>query len=247
MSSKVKSKTATPLSLQAETAADLMHTKPVSIRDDATIQEAIAMLTDKGFSAAPVIDGAGRPVGVVSRSDILTHDRERVDYLAPVPDYYEEELSVARRTGERPEGFQLVNVDRTLVREIMTPVVFSVNPGTLARKVVQEMLSLKVHRLFVVDHDGVLVGVISATDILEHLEVAQPKQPGGTCKEKRLAQKGPAGSGAPGFVGGSTPGGPVTAGGATGPGALCGKTGGGGIGAGATGGPASGRGPQTPP
>jgi CBS domain-containing protein len=169
MSAKLKEKPTACLALEAETAADLMKPNPVSIRDSASIQEAIALLTDKGFSAAPVIDNAGRPVGVVSRSDILTHDREKVDYLAPVPDYYDEEQSVTRHTGEHLAGFQVVNVDRTRVREIMTPVVFSVTPGTLARKVVQEMLSLRVHRLFVVDHDGVLVGVISATDVLEHL------------------------------------------------------------------------------
>jgi predicted transcriptional regulator len=32
------------------------------------------------------------------------------------------------------------------------------------------MLGLKVHRLFVVDAAGVLVGVISALDVLRHLQ-----------------------------------------------------------------------------
>ena len=40
----------------AETAADLMTRNPVSISDTATIREAIAVLADRGFSAAPVID-----------------------------------------------------------------------------------------------------------------------------------------------------------------------------------------------
>jgi CBS domain-containing protein len=31
------------------------------------------------------------------------------------------------------------------------------------------MVALKVHRLFVVDADGVLVGVISALDVLRHM------------------------------------------------------------------------------
>jgi CBS domain-containing protein len=44
-----------------------------------------------------------------------------------------------------------------------------VAPDTLAGKVVSEMVSLKVHRLFVVDDDGILVGVISALDVLRHL------------------------------------------------------------------------------
>lgn len=63
-----------------------------------------------------------------------------------------------------------MSVDRTCVADIMTPIVFSVTPETPARKVVQEMLDLKVHRVFVVDKAGVLVGVISASDILQQLK-----------------------------------------------------------------------------
>src|SRR5262245_39936374 len=75
--------------LDAATAADLMPPNPVSIRTGATVQEAVAFLTDRGFSAAPVIDAAGRPVGVLSRADIVVHDRERAHAPAAVPDYYE--------------------------------------------------------------------------------------------------------------------------------------------------------------
>jgi CBS domain-containing protein len=55
------------------------------------------------------------------------------------------------------------------VRDAMTPVVFSVAPEASAQQVVREMLSLRVHRLFVVDRGGVLTGVISAEDVLRHL------------------------------------------------------------------------------
>ena len=48
------------------------------------------------------------------------------------------------------------------------PVVFSVAPQDSVTRVVGDMLALKVHRLFVVD-DGVLVGVISAFDVLRKL------------------------------------------------------------------------------
>jgi CBS domain-containing protein len=49
--------------------------------------------------------------------------------------------------------------------------VFSVAPDTPAAKVVSEMLALRVHRLFVVDGDGVLVGVISALDVMKRLRM----------------------------------------------------------------------------
>src|SRR5262245_45057673 len=74
------------LTFGAETAADLMTPNPVSIAADATVKEAAAFLADKGFSAAPVIDRAGRPVGVLSQSDLVVHQREKAEYVPPVPE-----------------------------------------------------------------------------------------------------------------------------------------------------------------
>jgi CBS-domain-containing membrane protein len=64
-------------------------------------------------------------------------------------------------------------VDNTLVRDLMTPAVFAVGPKSPASKVVEEMCELNVHRLFVVDGNGVLVGVISALDVLRHLNARE--------------------------------------------------------------------------
>jgi len=156
------------LVLQAETAADLMVENPVSVGEWASMREALAMLIDKGYSAAPVIDDAGRPVGVLSRSDLLVHDRESAEHLRETPEYYDrKEL----KAGEESlgAGYQVESVDATLVRDLMTPAIFSVAPDTPAAKVVSDMLNLRVHRLFVVDDRGVLVGVISTMDVLRRL------------------------------------------------------------------------------
>jgi CBS domain-containing protein len=169
MKNSTKAEGCPRLTLRAETAADFMTPSPISIRDDAVVREAVAFLTDKGFSAAPVIDVAGRPVGVVSRSDILVHDREKVEYAPAIPEYYER-AELTSRAGEAvPSGFQVENIDRTQVRDIITPVVLSIAPDAPAHRVGEEMLALKVHRLFVVDSGGVLTGVISALDVLRHL------------------------------------------------------------------------------
>jgi len=154
------------LRLHAQTAADLMMPDPVSLRADATLGEAIALLIDRGFSGAPVIDEAGRPIGVLTRSDIVVHDREKT----PGAWEYYDRADLVTPAGERlGAGFHVENVDRTTVRDVMTPAVFAVAPDASAAEVVREMLSLKVHRLFVVDAAGVLVGVISALDVLRHL------------------------------------------------------------------------------
>jgi CBS domain-containing protein len=157
------------LALRAATAEDLMTPNPLSVRDGATVREALAFLIDHGISAAPVIDRGGRPVGVLSRSDLVIHQRESVELLAEAPKYYDRS-DLATREGEPlGEGFQVERPDPTCVRDLMTPVIFSVSPPTPAGKVVEQMVDLKVHRLFVVDENGVLVGVISALDVLRHL------------------------------------------------------------------------------
>jgi CBS domain-containing protein len=170
MATKVKSVKRGGLKLDAATAADMMRENPISITEGATVQEAVTLLTEHGFSAAPVIDKAGRAVGVLSRSDLIVHDREKNDYVTKDSIHHHDLDTVADQAGGSTKGFQIVNVDRTRVREIMTPAVFSVTPGTPAQTVVTELLALAVHRLFVVDEMGVLVGVVTATDILRRLK-----------------------------------------------------------------------------
>jgi CBS domain-containing protein len=149
-----------------------MMTNPMSIRANATVREAIEMLTEHGFSAAPVIDDAGRAVGVVSRADILIYDREKG--TKPGAAAYYERGDLTTRAGERlGPGFHVQGMDATVVRDIMTPAVFSARPDTPAAKVVEQMVALKVHRLYVVEADGTLVGVISAQDVLRHLRPAE--------------------------------------------------------------------------
>jgi CBS domain-containing protein len=170
MKAKKTKPTPSRLTLRAKTAADLMTRDPLSVREGATLREAVAFLTDHGFSAAPVIDKAGRAVGVLSQSDIVIHDRETVRYVPEAPEYYSR-TELRAYTGEGlGAGFQVEEVDPTRVRDVMTQVVFSVAPETPARAVVENMLQLAVHRLFVIDRDGVLVGVVSAFDVLRHLK-----------------------------------------------------------------------------
>jgi CBS domain-containing protein len=162
--SKATMKPADTVLLRADTAAELMSPNPLSLRDDATLHEAIAFLVDRGISGAPVIDEAGRPVGVLSQTDILVHDREEPQHMAP------EEVDYGTPLPRKWwSAFQLERVDKTLVRDLMTPAVFCVALDTPAASVIEQLRELNVHRLFVVDENGVLVGVITALDVVRHL------------------------------------------------------------------------------
>ena len=128
--------------LRAETARDLMTPGPYSLADTDTVEQAAAFLTERGFGAAVVIDQAGHPLGVVTKTDLLVHVRE---------------LAVG---GKKEPGTAL---------DVMTPAVFSVREETSARSVVEQLVALNVHHLFVTDKAGVVVGVISPFDVIKKL------------------------------------------------------------------------------
>jgi len=152
--------------LESAAAAELMTPGPLSLRDDATLTEAIAFLADKGFSAAPVIDAAGKPIGVISRTDIVVHERQEVARGAGVHDYYgRSDLTTDPEAAAPLTG----TVAPIRVRDLMTPAIFSVTPEVSARQVAEQLVALNVHRLFVVDRTGVLVGVVTALDVLRFL------------------------------------------------------------------------------
>ncbi len=67
--------------------------------------------------------------------------------------------------------------DRCRVREVMTPAVFAVQAEASAASVVEQLVGLNVHRVFVVDNAGILVGVITPLDVLRHLRSKPPAPP----------------------------------------------------------------------
>jgi CBS domain-containing protein len=155
--------------LAAQTAEDLMVPNPISIRAEAGVTEAMRLFTEKGITAAPVIDEAGHPIGVISRSDLLIHQCEHEKHTrGGHPEYF---FAPTFRSEQMPP--EAMNASTATVAEVMTPAIFAVSPDTPVSRVVSDMIGLHVHRLFVVDEDGVLVGVISTMDVLRRLHPAE--------------------------------------------------------------------------
>jgi CBS domain-containing protein len=171
MATTLNHKVRAPLILHASIAADVMTANPLSIREEASVREAITFLTDRRISAAPVINEAGRPVGVISEADILRYEREHVEHLHPVPDYYlRSELTLP--SGERlPDEFEVEVGDDSAVSDFMNPVIYSVTPETSVEDVVHQLVTRRIHRLFVVDDDGSLIGVVTTLDLLRRIHI----------------------------------------------------------------------------
>jgi CBS domain-containing protein len=159
-----------PLRLHAVLADDVMSPNPVSMREELTVHEAVVFLTERRISAAPVINAAGRPVGVVSEADILRHDREHTEHLYWLPQkQLDRELTLGSGEHLDKGSFEVELPDVTRVKDIMNPVVYSVRRTTPIFDVVDQLVKRHIHRLFVVDEDNSLVGVITTLDILRRL------------------------------------------------------------------------------
>jgi CBS-domain-containing membrane protein len=130
------------MTLQAKSARDVMTPGPYSLAASDTPAEAAEFLISRGFGSAVVIDEAGHPIGVVTKSDLLIHQQLTTD---------------------------LALADAATVCEVMTPAVFTVQLETPIAAVVRQFLTLNIHHLFVVDATATIVGVISPVDVLRKL------------------------------------------------------------------------------
>lgn len=122
--------------------AELMQSDVRTIDSGASVAEAVRLLADGHVSGLPVVDKAGRMIGVVSATDVLTAEAE---------------------CGGESVGCTLL--DETTVRDIMTARPYTVAVDDDVREAARQMLYADVHRLFVAEGDR-LVGVISTTDIV---------------------------------------------------------------------------------
>lgn len=127
--------------------AEVMTTRPVTVRPDAEVAEALRLLDRHAVTALPVVDDSGRLRGVVSEADLI---RDRV------PADPRRQLS--------PTSLGTDRVDR--VEQVMSAFVVTVTPGTDVATVIGTVTATGVKSLPVVDAEQRVVGVISRRDIV---------------------------------------------------------------------------------
>lgn len=119
-------------------ARDVMTSPVVTLRSDLSLDEAATVLSGHAIGGALVVDYADRPVGVVTREDL-------VRFAARGPD---------------PDAFR-----KTAVAEVMSSQILTVDANALLPDVVETMSRHRAHRIFVCDA-GRTAGVISSLDVL---------------------------------------------------------------------------------
>ncbi len=150
------------------TAKDVMNPSVVTVRDDVTVQELAAFLTENEITGAPVVNERGKLVGVVSAMDIAENAAEGGN---SVPDgrgrgSFLQDL----RDRMSPDELRHMHIENAglLVREIMTPTLYTIPEDTPVTKIAKTMISGRIHRLLVTRR-GRVVGIVTTLDMLKLL------------------------------------------------------------------------------
>jgi signal transduction histidine kinase/CheY-like chemotaxis protein len=114
------------------------------------------LLLDRDLSGVPVVDDGGTLVGFVEMTDIVREVHYRADTA--------EGLANDRLRW----GFHAEPEPRT-VAQLMTPIAFELPASCPVAQAVNLMATQHVHRVPVVSHDGALLGIVTAGDIVRYL------------------------------------------------------------------------------
>jgi CBS domain-containing membrane protein len=131
--------------MPARLVRELMHDRVWAVRPDDDLATVRDLMDDHDIRHVPVIDDEGTLVGLVSHRDLL---RAALIERPDVPSIVERTL-----------------LERTRVREVMTPYVQTVSPDTELRDAAQQMLDGKLGSLPVTD-DQRLVGILTESDFV---------------------------------------------------------------------------------
>jgi CBS domain-containing protein len=147
------------------TASDLMNPEVLTVREEMTVRELASFLIANEISGAPVADGEGRLVGVVSLVDVAAaatgEDRRRQD---------EDGSGFFGRDWEEgldEEDVEDLPLDQEGLRvgDIMNPKIYSVTEDATVSEVASLMLKGHLHRVLVTREDRA-VGIITTSDLL---------------------------------------------------------------------------------
>ena len=136
----------------SSTVRDVMSTHVIAAHASATYKELAAMLHYQRVSAFPVVDEDNKVIGIVSETDLLA--KEALEGTVP------QTLRGLPRQRERSR------VSGLTAAELMTRPPVTIGPDAPVSHAARLMYNKRVKRLPVVGDDGVLVGIVSRSDVL---------------------------------------------------------------------------------
>lgn len=147
-------------SVSKRCAKDIMTREPVCVDADMTLRQVARVLEENEVSGAPVVDGHGCLVGVISRTDIVRRIVSGEGGLDPslvAGVFADDDEGMVEWSGdEEPRAEDLMNEDPVTAEE-NTPVT------EIARKMVEG----RVHRVIVIDRLRIPIGIVTSLDLVK--------------------------------------------------------------------------------
>ena len=148
-------------------ARDVMVSPVITVGDDATVQDVAKTMIARRISAVPVIDKAGKLVGVVTEADLM----HRIEAGTERP--YSWWLHML--SGDRAMAADYVKSHARKIADVMTREVKAAGPETPLVDIAELFETHHVKRVPIVNEAGDLVGIVSRANIVQAVASARPK------------------------------------------------------------------------
>jgi CBS domain-containing protein len=139
---------------------DIMTAEVVTAEPETSVNLVAQLMDRGGLSGVPVVDGAGRVVGIVTEVDLIVRNQR----LEP-PAFFQ--LLDGRIPLETPGHYRkrLQHMLGTHARDVMTEKVVSVGPDEEVEALAELMVKKSVNPVPVVEN-GRLLGIVSRADLI---------------------------------------------------------------------------------
>jgi CBS domain-containing protein len=131
----------------------------ITVTPQTPVRDAVHLMVERSISGLPVVDEAGRLVGILTEADLLLKEAEPRP-AHPVVEWFGHSLWLERRVS----GYRKVQ-GRT-VGEVMTHNVITADEETPVHEIASRMVRYRVNRLPIV-RGGRVVGIVTRADILK--------------------------------------------------------------------------------
>ena len=144
-------------------AYEIMTPSIKAVPQSWTMDRLARFLTDNEITGSPVTDESGEIVGIATLKDI-TEFRWNAKRSETSTELTDEDQQEARRL--RMVLFEEMSKVPVEVRDIMTPIVLSVDETTPVRDIANIMMNEHLHRIFVTK-DSRITGIVTTYDMLK--------------------------------------------------------------------------------
>lgn len=139
---------------------EFMSSGVISCSEDKTVADAAKLMSEKGISTMPVVDGAGKLVGIVTESDFVGKDANIPHALASIKQLFGENYYFS----DIEKIYQ--NAKDKKLADVMSKKLVTVEPSTTLSELVNLMSSKKLKRIPIIEGDK-LVGIVTRKDLLK--------------------------------------------------------------------------------